>query len=70
MALIDIADVRKTYRMGDTEVHALAGVSLATVYNWEHAEGTLKLRSAARTKLQELRGIGVKEARQRLEEMG
>jgi putative ABC transport system ATP-binding protein len=29
VALIEIADVRKTYRMGDMEVHALNGVSLS-----------------------------------------
>jgi putative ABC transport system ATP-binding protein len=30
--LIQIADVRKTYRMGDVDVHALAGVSLAVAH--------------------------------------
>ncbi|NLX20537.1 MAG: helix-turn-helix domain-containing protein [Phycisphaerae bacterium] len=46
----------------------LVGVSSLTVYQWERKEGKLTLRGPTKAALAGIRGIGVREARQRLEE--
>ncbi len=45
-------------------------MSANTVTNWEGKPGMLKLRQPARDALLALRGIGIREARQRLEAWG
>jgi DNA-binding transcriptional regulator YiaG len=47
---------------------ALLGVSSQMVYNWEKAEGALRLREKTKASLLSIRGLGVKDAERRLAE--
>ena len=63
-----IKNLRKKLRLTQAELAELAEVTGQSVYQWERKGGPLQLRKATRDKLYELRGIGVREARRRVEE--
>lgn len=48
----------------------LIGVSSQNIYSLEHKEGRLKFRSTTLANLLSIRGLGKREAKKRLEEMG
>ncbi len=62
-----VRSLRKRLKLSQADFGKLAGVSANTVTNWEGKPGMLKLREPARDALLALRGIGIKEARRRLE---
>ena len=61
-----VKSLRSRLKLSQAEFAKLAGVSANTVTNWERKPGMLKLRQSARDALFALRGIGIKESRQRL----
>jgi DNA-binding transcriptional regulator YiaG len=64
-----IKRLREKFGMSQREFGSLVGVTAQSVYNWEHQEGTLTLRSKAKEGILAARKMGVREARQRLEEI-
>lgn len=63
-----IRSLRKRLKLSQTDFARLTGVTHVAVYLWE--SGRTKPRGKRREALIALRGLGVREARQRLEEMG
>ncbi len=64
-----IKRLREKFGMSQREFGLLVGVTAQSVYNWEHQEGTLTLRSNAKEGVLAARKMGVREARQHLEEL-
>lgn len=62
--------LREKLGLTQAELALLLGVTGQSVYQWESKDGRLQLRSATRAALAEIRGLGKKEARKKLEEMG
>jgi len=62
-----VGSLRKRLKLSQADFGRLVGVSGQTVMKWEGSKGMLKLREAPRAALLALRGIGIKEARRRLE---
>ncbi len=62
-----VRSLRKRLKLSQAEFGKLVGVSANTVTNWEGKPGVLKPREAPRAVLLAIRGIGIKEARRRLE---
>jgi len=65
-----IRTLRSRLGLTQAELAQLLGVSAQSVYQWESKEGTLRLRSAPKAAVLEVREMGKKEARARLEKMG
>jgi DNA-binding transcriptional regulator YiaG len=66
----NIKALRRKLKLSQTDFARLLGVSLPTISNWERKSGTLKLRGDhTRKAIYELRGLGVREARRRIEEL-
>ena len=65
-----ILKLRRKLGLTQAEFAALVGVSGQSVYQWERKGGRLLLRTATKNALLEIRGLGAREARKRLEEMG
>jgi DNA-binding transcriptional regulator YiaG len=63
-----IRSLRTRLGVSQAEIAELVGVSGQAVYVWENKEGRLNLRTDSKAALAELRTIGVREARRRLEE--
>lgn len=63
-----ILKLRHKLRLTQGELAQLAGVSPQSVYQWERKGGPLRLRNATKAALVEVRGMGLREARQRLEQ--
>ena len=63
-----IRSLRNRLGISQSELAQLVVVSSQAVYVWENKEGRLKLRAESAAALAELRTIGVREARRRLEE--
>jgi len=61
--------LRKRLRLSAAGFARLLGVTGQSVYNWEHSNGPLRLRKATRTAVLKSRGMGAREAKQRLAEM-
>ena len=61
--------MRRKLGVSQMQFAKLAKVSGMTVLNWEKKKGALKLRDATRASILALRGIGAREARQRLKLM-
>ncbi|MBP8132528.1 MAG: helix-turn-helix transcriptional regulator [Candidatus Hydrogenedentes bacterium] len=62
-----ILKLREKLRLTQAEFARLVGVSAQSVYQWERKGGRLRLRSATRAALLDIRNIGAREARSRLE---
>lgn len=65
-----IRTLRERLGLTQAELAQLLGVSSQSVYQWESKEGILQLRSAPKAAILQVRTMGKKEARARLEEMG
>jgi DNA-binding transcriptional regulator YiaG len=61
-----IRSLRSKLKLSQADFAKLVGVSSLTIYQWERQEGKLTLRQATRNKLAAIRGLGIKEALQRL----
>lgn len=57
-----IRKMRAKLGLTQTEFATLANVSGQSVFQWEHAEGQLRLRSATKAALAAMRGLGKREA--------
>lgn len=64
-----IRTMREKLGLTQVEFGKLLNVSGQSVYQWERRDGRLKLRNATRKAVLELKGLGVREARKRLEAM-
>jgi DNA-binding transcriptional regulator YiaG len=64
-----IRSLRRKLKLSQADFAKLAGVSSLSVYQWERKEGRLNFRGATKTKIAEIRGLGAKGARKRLEEI-
>lgn len=65
-----IRSMRKKLKLSQVELGKLAGVTPQAVMLWESKSGRLRLRRATEAKLQGVRGMGLREARQALTNMG
>jgi len=65
-----IRSMRKKMKLTQGEFAQLLGVTTQAVYQWEHKEGKLSVRSKVKKAVQDVRGLGAREARVRLAEMG
>jgi hypothetical protein len=61
---------RKKLGLSAAAFGKLLGITAQGVYNNEHSRGALRLRAATKTAYLAVRGMGAKEAKQRLAEMG
>ena len=64
-----IKSLRKRLGLSQEEFARLVGVSSNAVYQWESKPGMLKLRDKTKAAVFAVRGIGAKDAKQRLEAM-
>ena len=64
-----VKSLRKKLGLSQGDFAKLVGVSSQAVYMWESKSGMLKLRQATKAAVFAVRGIGAREARQRLAEM-
>ena len=62
-----IRAMRKKLGLSQAEFGRLVGVTVVAMGLWERKEGALRLRDKTRAGILALRGIGAREARQRLE---
>jgi DNA-binding transcriptional regulator YiaG len=62
-----ITKLRQKLNLTQAEFAKLAGVSPQSVYQWERKGGKLRLRTATKEALVQMRGMGVREARRLLE---
>ena len=58
--------LRKKLGLTGAEFGKLLGVSMMTVYQWEKKEGALRVREATRKAILGVRGLGAREAKERL----
>ena len=65
-----IRSLRARLGLSQTEFAKLAGVAEQSVYLWEKKEGPLKLRDKTKAAILSIRGLGAKEAKEKLEEAG
>ena len=61
--------LRKRLGLSGDELARLVGVTGQAVYAWERGSGALRLRTTTRAAVLSIRGLGAREARQRLAEM-
>ncbi|MBI2433048.1 MAG: helix-turn-helix domain-containing protein [Candidatus Hydrogenedentes bacterium] len=64
-----IRTLRQKLGLTQAEFAKLLGVSGQSVYQWERQDGRLKLRRATRRAVVEAKGMGVRQARARLQEL-
>ena len=62
-----IAKLRQKLKLTQAEFAKLADVSPQSVYQWERKGGKLRLRTATKAALVEMRTMGVREARRQLD---
>ena len=65
-----IRSMRRKLKLSQAELGKLAGVTPQAVMLWESKTGRLRLRTATEAKLQAVRGMGIREARRALADMG
>ena len=65
-----IRSLRRRFGVSQAEFAQLVDFTAQAVYLWESKEGRLDLRADSKAALAELRTIGAREARRRLEEAG
>jgi DNA-binding transcriptional regulator YiaG len=63
-----IITLRKKLKLTQSEMAKLVNVSGQSVYQWERKDRPLRLRTATRQAILELKTIGIREARKRLEQ--
>jgi DNA-binding transcriptional regulator YiaG len=61
-----IRSLRRKLKLSQADFAKLVGVSDLAVYQWEKKEGKLALRQTTKTKLAEIRGLGRREALDRI----
>jgi DNA-binding transcriptional regulator YiaG len=64
-----IRSLRRKLGLSQTKFAKLLGVSTQIVQIWAKKTGALKVRETTKAAIRSIRGIGAREARQRLEEM-
>ncbi len=64
-----IRDLRAKLGLTQAEFATLAGVTGQSVYQWERKDDRLQLRQATKAAIVEIRKMGVRDARRRLEEL-
>ncbi len=62
-----IRALRRKLKVSQAEFGKLVGVNAQSIWKWEHGKGRLRLRHTSRRAVAELRAMGVREARKRLE---
>ncbi|MBP7274765.1 MAG: helix-turn-helix domain-containing protein [Kiritimatiellae bacterium] len=65
-----IRSLRKKLKLSQVELGKLAGVTPQAVMLWESKTGRLRLRATTEARLQAVRGMGIRDARQALTDMG
>jgi DNA-binding XRE family transcriptional regulator len=63
-----VSRVRSRLGMTQAEFAELMGVSALSIYQWEHKDGPLRLRTATKTAFVAVRALGKREAQAQLEE--
>jgi DNA-binding transcriptional regulator YiaG len=63
-----IRSLRRSLRLTQADFAKLVGTTTHSVYLWENKDGGLKLRDKTREALLSIRGMGVKEAKEKLAE--
>ena len=61
--------MRKKLRLSQAEFARLLGVSMPTIWQWEHKSGALKVRDETKKAIFAVRDLGAREARRRLDDM-
>ncbi len=61
-----VVRMRKRLGLSQAALAEVLGLNTQTVYQWEHKKGQLQFRGDTRQRLLELRGLGKREAQQRL----
>ena len=64
-----VRSIREKLGLSQADFARLVGVSDQSIYHWEGKDGRLTLRRETKPALLEVRGLGVREARRRLEAM-
>jgi DNA-binding transcriptional regulator YiaG len=65
-----IRSLRSRLRLTQADFAKLVGTSAHSVYLWETREGVLKLRDKTREAFLSIRGLGAREAKEKLAELG
>jgi len=65
-----IHSLRSRLHLTQAEFAKLVGVTTHAVYLWENKEGPLKLRDKTKTALLSIKGLGAREAKEKLGEAG
>jgi DNA-binding transcriptional regulator YiaG len=63
-----IRSLRKKLRLSQADFGKLVGATTGAVYLWEKKEGALSLRNRTKTAILSIRGLGAREAREKLDE--
>jgi DNA-binding transcriptional regulator YiaG len=63
-----IRSLRKKFRLSQADFGKLVGATTGAVYLWEKKEGALSLRDRTKTAILSIRGLGAREAREKLDE--
>jgi len=61
--------LRRRLRLSGQEFARLLGIAAPVVYGWEKASGPLRMKGTTRTAVLAVRGIGVRAARRKLDEI-
>ena len=65
-----IHSLRKRLRLSQADFGKLLGTTAYSVYLWEKKEGTLNLRDKTKAAIHSVRGLGAREAKEKLAELG
>jgi DNA-binding transcriptional regulator YiaG len=65
-----VRSLRTRLGLSQTQFARLAGVAEQSVYLWEKKEGPLKLRDKTKADLLSIKGLGAREAKAKLDEVG
>ena len=65
-----IRGLRKKLRLSQADFGKLMGTTPHAVYLWEKKEGALSLRDKTKAAILSIRGLGAREAREKLKEIG
>ena len=65
-----ISALRKKLRLSQADFGKLLGTTPGSVYLWEKKEGALSLRDKTKAAILSVRGLGAREAKEKLKEIG